>query len=149
MKKQFVLWALLTAFTVYAQTPISITVNAEKIIAKADRSHLLGVNVAVYNAPKDFEKAMKGVLADLDLGLVRMPGGSVSDKFYWNGNGVIRDDGSVDKSKYQAPYWKVDYSAYKPGFVVDNLDWSKAYSWEWMPKQCTKSPVCTRKPTTW
>jgi len=104
---------------------VEVKIDANKIVAKADRGKLLGVNIAVYNQPEEFTNAMGGLIADLDSSLVRMPGGSVSDKYYWNGNGVIVD-GVADPSKYKEGYWQVDYSAYAPGFAVDNHDWSKA-----------------------
>ena len=121
-------WFLLTALAAqgtWAAETVSVRIDPGKVVAQANRADLLGLNIAVYNSPETYEKAIKGPLSDLDMGLVRIPGGSVSDKFYWNGNGVVVD-GKVDTSKYHAPYWQVDYSAYKPGFVVDNLDWSKA-----------------------
>ena len=103
----------------------TITVNANKEIETVNRANLLGINIALYNNPADFEWAMTdGPLGDLHLGLIRMPGGSQSDRFYWNGNGVV-ENGQADPSKYKAPYWNVDYSAYKPGFTVDKNDWSK------------------------
>ncbi|QHI69090.1 GH39 family glycosyl hydrolase [Tichowtungia aerotolerans] len=112
-----------TAVTVQATT---VSVDANKAIATVDRAKLLGINIAIYNNPADFAWAMTdGPLGDLRIGLVRMPGGSQSDRFYWNGNGVI-ESGKADPMKYKAPFWQVDYSAYKPGFCVDNLDWSKA-----------------------
>ncbi|MFC1467491.1 glycoside hydrolase family 44 protein [Verrucomicrobiota bacterium] len=103
----------------------SVEIDADAVLAQAERGKLLGVNIAVYNSSADFEKAMTGPIADLATSLVRMPGGSVSDKYYWNGNGVIKN-GKVDQSKFKDGYWQVDYSAYQPGFAVDNHDWSKA-----------------------
>lgn len=104
---------------------VNVSVDVSKEIATVDRAKLLGINIAIYNNPTDFEWAMTaGPLSDLRIGLVRMPGGSQSDRFYWNGNGVI-ENGKADPSKYKAPYWEVDYSDYKPGFAVDNNDWSK------------------------
>jgi len=70
---------------------------------------------------------MLGYMADVNIGLVRMPGGSASDKYYWNGNGIVEGE-VVDTSKYKAPYWKVDYSGYRPGFWIDAKDWGKASS---------------------
>ena len=108
-----------------AAAPTEVMVDAGKKIAGCNRSDLLGVNVAAYNRTAAFEKAMQGVLSKLDIGLVRMPGGSLSDKCYWNGNGVVVN-GRIDNSKYKAPYWQVDYSGYAPGFTVDSHDWGKA-----------------------
>jgi hypothetical protein len=82
-----------------AQPTNSITVYAAKPIAKANRADLMGINIAAYNSPDDFRAAVKGPLAKISTGLIRMPGGSLSDKFYWNGNGVVREDGTIDTSK--------------------------------------------------
>ena len=110
----------------------TITVYAEDQIAKVNLADLMGVNIAVYHAEPDCAKAFTGYLKDIKIGLVRIPGGSISDKYYWNGNGVVGPDGTIDQSKFKPfgkqGYWQVDYSAYKPGFVVDNNNWSKATS---------------------
>ncbi len=101
-----------------------IRIRAGEEIATVNRSHLLGLNIAVYNSPTDYQRAIDGPIKDLDVGLVRIPGGSVSDKFYWNGHGVI-EDGQVDQTQFLSPYWQVDFSDYAPGFAVDNHDWSQ------------------------
>ena len=107
----------------------SIDIDAENIIAKESRADLMGINIAVYHSPEDYRKAINGPLKKLQMGLVRMPGGSISDRYYWNGNGVIKDDGTIDKSKFKPfekqGYWQIDYSAYKSGFSIDSKDWSK------------------------
>jgi len=119
-----ILFFLMTLQVIGAQAT-TITVDANKEIAMVNRANLLGINIAVYNNPADFEWAMTdGPLGDLGIGLVRMPGGSQSDRFYWNGNGII-ENGQADPTQYKAPYWKIDYSAYKPGFSIDKNDWSK------------------------
>jgi hypothetical protein len=103
---------------------IAVEIDADTVVAKAKRADLMGINIAVYDSPTRFRKAMEGPLADIGSGLFRMPGGRVADKFYWNGNGVIVD-GEPDPSKFHSPYWKVDYSGYKPGFILNEKDWSK------------------------
>jgi len=121
---------LLAAFALILCTPaafadkIAVEIKADEVIAEANRSELMGTNIAVYDSPTRFRKAMEGPLADIGVGLVRIPGGRVTDKFYWNGNGVIVN-GQPDPSKFHAPYWDVDYSGYKPGFIVNEKDWSK------------------------
>jgi len=104
---------------------LTVKVDVGSTVAFCRRSDLMGVNIASYNDPDDFRKAIRGPFADVDIGLIRIPGGSFSDKYYWNGNGVI-SNGCVDSSKFKNGYWDVDYSAYCPGFSVDSLDWSKA-----------------------
>lgn len=104
---------------------IDVTVDAGTTVASCRRADLLGINIAVYNQPDDFRKAVAGPLAELDIGLIRMPGGSASDKYYWNGNGVL-NSGKIDSTRFVEPYWQVDYSQYHPGFTVDSHDWGKA-----------------------
>jgi len=107
----------------------TVEIDAENIIAKEKRADLMGINIAVYHSPDDFKRAIKGPLKKLKIGLIRMPGGSVSDKYYWNGNGVIKSDGTVDQSKFKTfekqGYWQIDYSNYKPGFSIDSKEWGK------------------------
>jgi len=106
-----------------------LEVDAAKVVNQAKRANLMGLNIATYHGEKKCAEAFRKYLDDIDIGLVRIPGGSLSDKFYWNGNGVLKADGTVDRSKFKPcgkqGYWKVDYAAYKPGFVVNNDDWSK------------------------
>jgi alpha-L-arabinofuranosidase len=105
--------------------PLEVRVDADKRLVSCSRGNLLGINIASYNQPEDFKAAVKGPLKALNIGLIRMPGGSFADKFYWNGNGVVVD-GKIDTSKFKHNYWQVDYSNYAPGFSVNNDDWSKA-----------------------
>ena len=110
-------------------TKCSVKVDISKIVNKGSRAKLMGLNIASYHGYKYCSEAFQGYLRDIDMGLVRIPGGSLSDKFYWNGNGVIRDDGTIDESKFKPfkkqGYWEVDYSSYKPGFCVDEKNWRK------------------------
>ncbi len=124
MKKLLAFLLLSCAFGTSARE-YTIDIDAAEVVAKTRRADLMGINIAVYNSPEDLEKAIDGPIGDLAVGLVRMPGGSVSDKYYWNGNGVV-SGGVVDQSKYDAPFWQIDYSAYQPGFAVDNHDWFEA-----------------------
>lgn len=105
---------------------LRIKVDAHETLIEAERAKLMGINIALYNNARDFEKAMKGPLGELECGLIRMPGGTQSDKYYWNGNGVVVD-GKVDNSKFKDGYWEVDYSNYAPGFTIDDFDWGKAF----------------------
>jgi len=131
MKTRQTLCAILAGFAMsVGAEQCAIEIDAGKTLAKARRAELMGINIAVYNSSKEYEAAIRGPLADLDIALVRMPGGSVSDKYYWNGNGVVRPDGTIDQSKFspfeKQGYWKIDWSGYAPGFAVGSEDWSKA-----------------------
>ena len=108
---------------VISSQAVTVSVDATREIATVNRANLMGINMAIYNSPDDLRKAFDGPLGELDVGLVRIPGGSMSDRYYWNGNGVI-ENGTADPAKFKAPYWDIDYSAYKPGFAFDARDWS-------------------------
>ena len=123
--KKMLIFVVGFAGAVCSAAPLQVSVNAGREIAGCRRGDLLGVNIAAYNSRADFETAVKGPLKALNMGLIRMPGGSLSDKLYWNGNGVVKN-GKIDHSKFSNHYWEVDYSGYVPGFTVANNDWSKA-----------------------
>ena len=106
---------------------LKLTVEPIKEIRKQDRSQLLGLNIATYNHSGDFSSQTQALLNDLSLGLIRIPGGSVSDHFYWNGHGVVTGATSVDQNKYLDGYWQVDFSDYQPGFSIDKRQWWKAF----------------------
>jgi alpha-L-arabinofuranosidase len=116
------LFAAVPLFLTAAQA-ITVSVDATHEIATINRANLMGVNIAIYNSPDDLKTAIAGPLGELDIGLVRIPGGSMSDRYYWNGNGVIKN-GQADPNKYIHPFWQIDYSAYQPGFAFDYRDWS-------------------------
>ncbi len=129
----------------------AVSVDTSKIVKEGSRAKLMGLNIAAYHGYDDCAKAFDGYLRDIDMGLVRIPGGSLSDKFYWNGNGVIKDDGTIDESKFKPfkkqGYWEIDYSGYKPGFCVDAKNWRKIYPVSFGAKRMMditkKHPVAT------
>ena len=52
-------------------------------------------------------------MAELNSAIIRMPGDSGSNMFYWNGNEVRSADGKVDPGKVGPDgYPAVDYSDY-------------------------------------
>ena len=87
MMKKHIIVLLLPCALAFGDRTVSVTVDADDVVATAKRANLMGINIAVYNSPGDFEKAIAGPIGELETGLIRMPGGSVSDKYYWNGNG--------------------------------------------------------------
>ena len=125
MKKQLLFGLLLCALGAHAD--VTIHLDASQPVAQINRANLLGINIAVYNQPHAFDQAITGLMGDLNIGLIRIPGGSASDKYYWNGNGALNGR-QFDQSKYKAPYWEIDYSAYSPGFWFDSKDWGNAWT---------------------
>ncbi|MHB8619148.1 MAG: hypothetical protein ACYDAG_06195 [Chloroflexota bacterium] len=102
-----------------AITP-SLTVNANDVISSFDPSTLWGNNVAYYYPPAFFTDPRTAQLArDAGFTFFRIPGGLNSDVYHWNGNGVRRPDGSIDPNARRPDgTWRIDYSAWAPGFQV-------------------------------
>jgi len=116
-----------------APTPAKVGIDAGKTIRKVDRRKLIGTNMGLWNYPTRYwnpttEKLLKAWCP----GLVRIPGGSWSDEYFWNGNGVmkwIRYDfpggggyelqKKIDTSKFKDGKWQIDYSGYAPGFRIN------------------------------
>jgi len=60
-------------------------------------------------------------LRELKPAFLRIPGGSWSDEYYWNGNGVRTGD-HVDVSRRKDGIYDVDFSGYAPGFRIQGAD---------------------------
>jgi len=97
-----------------------LTVEVDVTVRQMDRHRLLGTNLALWHDEASLNAPRLQPLLDLwRPAQIRLPGGSYSNEYYWNGHGVRRADGSLDLSK-RAPdgSWAVDYSDYAPGFRV-------------------------------
>lgn len=99
-----------------------LRVSAAQIEHVMDPRQLGGTNIALWNAKAHFSSPLlKRWVSDLKPGIIRIPGGSWSNCYYWNGNGVRDQNGKVDPSRMGPDgYPAVDYSAYAPGFTVDS-----------------------------
>lgn len=87
----------------------------------AARVHLLGTNMALWYEPEQIAAdGFMGYLERWSPGLIRLPGGSWSNEYYWNGNGVRTDTHTFDQNSYKNGKWDVEYSAYAPGFRVES-----------------------------
>src|SRR5688572_24267081 len=96
----------------------TIEVDRGSVLRKFDKRLLLGSNIAIWHQSSTFEDPeVRKAFVDAGIGLLRMPGGSASDQYFWNGNGV-RQGNEVDRSKYdgKSHRWAIDYSSFKPGF---------------------------------
>lgn len=87
-----------------------------------DLSHLLGTNLALWHerdhlASRSFSRYLKL----WSPGLIRLPGGSWSNEYYWNGNGVRLGRDRFEKRAFKDGRWQVDYRAYAPGFRVHGI----------------------------
>lgn len=112
--------ALVPAIT----TPFSATViiNTENIVGAMNPRMIGGTNLALWNEERHFkDPLLRRWVNELGTGLIRIPGGSWSNAYYWNGNGVRNAKGDVDPAKVGPDgYPAVDYSDYKPGFMIDS-----------------------------
>ena len=113
------------------QTPTVISVDASKVLRHADRTKLIGTNMALWDYPtRYYTKETLSLLKEWHPGMIRIPGGSWSDEYFWNGNGVMvwkknyLEGGfeflkEIDEAKLKNGKWGIDYSAYAPGFRVN------------------------------
>ncbi|MHC5067450.1 MAG: hypothetical protein ACYTF0_02555 [Planctomycetota bacterium] len=113
------------AAAVATASAATVTVDPETTLRSVDDRMLLGVNAALWDAElvdgSLIRSRSAGLLAAAGMDLVRIPGGSWSDAYFWNGNGVRQTTtgltGKLDRSKYVDQAWEVDYSAVTPGFA--------------------------------
>jgi hypothetical protein len=88
-----------------------------------DISRLLGTNIALWYEPENLaNEEFTALMKDWSPGLIRLPGGSWSNEYYWNGNGVRSGWDAFDHSKFKDGRWEVDYSGYAPGFRIHGTE---------------------------
>jgi hypothetical protein len=105
------------AVAVNRAATLNLTIDAGHPLRTVKKAWFLGTNIAIWNQPATYlDPDVKQQFKEAGIGLVRIPGGSASDQYFWNGNGV-RQGGSVDRSKYHDGVWKIDYSKWSPGFM--------------------------------
>ncbi len=86
-----------------------------------DWGHLAGGNLALWFDAERLEgDEVTDYLQQWNPGLMRIPGGSWSDEFVWNGHGVKKGD-DIDSSKLVGGRWQIDYSDYAPGFRLQTV----------------------------
>jgi hypothetical protein len=106
------------------QSPFSarVVVDASRPARRMDPRRIGGTNLALWNEARHFQSPLlRKWITELGTGLIRLPGGSWSNGYFWNGNGVRNDKGEVDPSRVGPDgYPAVDYSDYRQGFMVDS-----------------------------
>lgn len=119
----FFLTALLPVVSYGASNTLKI--EADHLQQQANRHALIGTNVSLWTPePLLFNTDLNAAMRNWKPALIRMPGGSWANEYYWNGNGVRlgNDHGleNFDSSKQNPDgSWKIDFSDYTPGFRVE------------------------------
>ena len=86
----------------------------------SNKSDVLGTNLALWTSEEFLDSSdIKRYLRDLKISDIRIPGGSWSNEYYWNGNGVRTLNGFDLSKKSKEGIWSIDYDDYKPGFRVE------------------------------
>jgi alpha-L-arabinofuranosidase len=94
----------------------TLKVDPDEVVRKVDRHRFLGTNAGLWHEARQlFDTDVQYYLRELNPSFIRIPGGSWSDEYIWNGNGVW-DGNTFDMSKLVDGEWQIDYSAYAPGF---------------------------------
>jgi alpha-L-arabinofuranosidase len=116
MKNPILVGLLLGTLSAQAAT---LRVDPNHIVREVDRHRFLGTNVGLWHEARQlFDTDVQYYLRDLNPSYLRIPGGSWSDAYIWNGNGVW-DGNTFDLSKYSNGVWQIDYSKYAPGFLQE------------------------------
>jgi len=106
----------------HAQQWAMLHVQPERVIHRMDRRRLLGTNIGLWHEARQlFDADIRFFLRELHPAFLRIPGGSWSDEYYWNGNGVW-DGNDFDLSRLTNGVWKIDFSDYAPGFRIAGVD---------------------------
>jgi hypothetical protein len=116
----------LTSSPAKAAQPLNATLQVDPSIClqTTDRHRLIGTNLSLWSRKHIIESPQfKNDIRDWRPASIRMPGGSWSNEYYWNGNGVrIGNNHSPENfdATQQNPdrTWKIDYRDYKKGFRV-------------------------------
>ena len=111
---------LFSTFATAEKKAATITVYPDEVIAKTVSNRLLGTNIGLwYTNDQLGELAVNGDFKNWKPGIIRIPGGSWSDEYFWNGNGVRTSDG-FNQHKAGPQGWQIDFSEYKPGFRINH-----------------------------
>ncbi|CAI8349739.1 MAG: Intracellular exo-alpha-(1-_5)-L-arabinofuranosidase 1 [Opitutia bacterium UBA7350] len=99
-------------------------IEADTLLQNTNHHRLIGTNLSLWSRSDTIEDArFQNYIRTWQPASIRIPGGSWSNEYYWNGNGVrIGDDHqprNFDASKRTANgIWEIDYRAYKKGFRI-------------------------------
>lgn len=86
----------------------TLRIDADTVVQTADPHRLTGTNLSLWSRLPIIENVnFQQAIRDWHPGSIRIPGGSWSNEYYWNGNGVRIGDNdhsieNFDQSKQQA-----------------------------------------------
>ncbi len=104
---------------------VTIDVDASKIITKIPQT-MFGQNSVSYVQNLSTEEPLMTYLKDLNVGLIRFPGGSISDTYFWNGTFNNKPDDApeylYDGDKEELWRWNYWYGKNNPTNQRANLD---------------------------
>ena len=101
-----------------------LRIEANTILQHTDRHRLIGTNLSLWSRKHIIENPrFQNDIRAWQPACIRIPGGSWSNEYFWNGNGVrIGDDHGPENfdAKQRLPHgsWDIDYREYKKGFRV-------------------------------
>jgi hypothetical protein len=114
---EFLCPLLLLPLLLSGKSAVQIDLEEARPVIQLD--HLLGTNLALWHEPSDIAKpGFRNYLEDWAPGLIRLPGGSWSNEYFWNGHGVRTGPQTFNHEAFQNGAWQIDYSDYAPGFRV-------------------------------
>ncbi|BDS05073.1 hypothetical protein NT6N_01130 [Oceaniferula spumae] len=109
---------MMSVSSIFAAEEATVSVQTDKVIATTSDNRLLGSNLGLWYEPNELTALSSSPwFKSWKPGLLRMPGGSWSDEYFWNGNGV-RFGNKFPTKKPGPEGWKIDFSKFKPGFRV-------------------------------
>lgn len=106
----------------------TLKIDPETVIKRADPHRLTGTNVSLWSRRPIIEnESFRQAIREWAPAYIRMPGGSWSNEYYWNGNGVRIGEGHAIKNfdlnrKNADGTWEIDFSDYKKGFRLHGED---------------------------
>jgi alpha-L-arabinofuranosidase len=116
----------LSALTLFGEDKrTTLKIKADAIEVSSDRHRLISTNLSLWTPERLLSNpSLNAAVRDWKPALIRMPGGSWANEYYWNGNGVRlgNDHGleNFDATKQNPDgSWKIDFSDYTPGFRVE------------------------------
>lgn len=102
----------------------TLRIEAHTILERTDRHRLIGTNLSLWSRQHMIENpGFQNDIREWQPGSIRIPGGSWSNEYFWNGNGVrIGNEHAPENFDTQKRSlngtWDIDYGDYKKGFRV-------------------------------